>query len=310
MDDKKGEKKEKKYFCNFCDYVSCDKSKYDRHCLTAKHQKMNGEFQKGEDYAVVEEKKGEECLMHCMCGKRYKFRQGLYKHKKNCNMGSGEITMTLVMQVINQNQEFKDLIIQQNKQLIEQTTQQCKSHNDLLNKLVEREPTNSTINHTINNNHQKFNMNIFLNETCKDAMNIQEFLENIKVTFDDLMTIGNAGFVTGLSDILLKRLRDLEVTKRPIHCTDSKRETIYLKENDTWEKDDHENNKLKDVIEKVEKKNVISLHKWCTENPDSKVNNTPNNLLRDKIFLQTLQGDEKTRDKIIKNIMKEVVIRG
>jgi hypothetical protein len=139
-------------------------------------------------------------------------------------------------------------------------------------------------------------------------MNIQEFIENIKVTFDELMTIGNAGFVNGLSDIFIKRLRDLEVEKRPIHCTDSKRETIYLKDHNAWEKDDKENKKLKNIIEKVEYKNVAALHNWCGENPDSKINNTPNNLLRDKIYMETLRGDERTRDKIIKNIVKEVVV--
>ena len=106
----------------------------------------------------------------------------------------------------------------------------------------------------------------------------------------------------------MKQLRDMDVEKRPIHCTDSKREIIYLKANNRWNKDDKENKQLKDAIEKVEYKNVASLHQWCAENPDSKINNTPNNLLRDKIFLQTLQGDDKTRDKIIKNISKEIVI--
>jgi hypothetical protein len=207
------------------------------------------------------------------------------------------------MQLINQNKDFKDLIIQQSKQLAEQ----AKSKDELINKLIEREPTTIN-NNTTNNNNQKFNLNFFLNETCKDAMNIQEFIDNIRITFEDLLAIGNTGFVNGISDIFIKQLRDLEVEKRPIHCTDSKRDTIYLKENNAWEKDDKENKKLKDVLEKIEYKNVAALHNWCGENPDSKVNNTPQNLLRDKIFLQTLQGDERTRDKIIKNIVKEVVV--
>ena len=151
-------------------------------------------------------------------------------------------------------------------------------------------------------------MNFFLNETCKDAMSIQEFIENIRITFEDLLTIGDAGFVNGVSDILVKQLRDLEMTKRPIHCTDSKRETIYLKEEAAWNKDDGDKTKLKQVIEKIEYKNVAALHNWCNENPDSRVNNTPNNVLKDKIFYQTLQGDDKTRDKIIKNISKEIVV--
>jgi hypothetical protein len=167
-------------------------------------------------------------------------------------------------------------------------------------------PSNTTINN--NNNNQTFNLNLFLNETCKDAMNIHEFIENIKITFEELLTIGNTGFVNGLSDIFVKRLKDLDITKRPIHCTDAKRETIYFKEDDTWNKDDKDNKRLKSAIEKVEYKNVAALRQWCLENPDSKINNSANNLLRDKIYLETLQGDERTRDKIIKNISKEITI--
>jgi hypothetical protein len=307
MDDKKGEKGRSEYFCSNCDYNTSDKTKYNRHCLTAKHKRITEELQKGEET----EKKGEEILLQCCCGKNYKFRQGLYKHKQVCSVKptddvdtSPAISSTaFVMQLINQNKDFKDLIIQQSKQLAEQ----AKSKDELINKLIEREPTTIN-NNTTNNNNQKFNLNFFLNETCKDAMNIQEFIDNIRITFEDLLAIGNTGFVNGISDIFIKQLRDLEVEKRPIHCTDSKRDTIYLKENNAWEKDDKENKKLKDVLEKIEYKNVAALHNWCGENPDSKVNNTPQNLLRDKIFLQTLQGDERTRDKIIKNIVKEVVV--
>ena len=301
-----------KYLCESCDYYTSHKTKYDRHVLTAKHKQRTKELQK----------KDNELPLQCSCGKIYKFRQGLHKHRQNCthdcpisgHEGSTELhssreniheltSTSFVMQLINQNQDFKDLIMQQSKQLVEQ----AKSKDEIINKLIEREPTTIN-NNTVNNNHQKFNLNFFLNETCKDAMNIQEFIENIKITFEDLLTIGNSGFVNGLSDIFMKQLRDLEVEKRPIHCTDSKRETIYFKENNLWEKDDTENKRIKDVIEKVEYKNVAALHQWCEENPDAKINNTPNNLLRDKIFLQTLQGDGRTRDKIIKNIAKEVVV--
>jgi len=286
-----------KYSCEICDYSTSHKSKYERHNLTAKHKQRTNELQKRDN----------ELPLQCSCGKIYKFRQGLHKHKQNCTFdcpSSGPIGSTaFVMQLLNQNQDFKDLIAQQSKQLAEQ----AKSKDEIINKLIEREPT--TINHnTVNNNHQKFNLNFFLNETCKDAMNIQDFIDNIRITFEDLLTIGNNGFVNGVSDIFIKQLNDLEIEKRPIHCTDSKRETIYFKENDAWEKDDKENTNLKKVIEKLEYKNVAALHNWCAENPDSKINNTPNNLLRDKIFLQTLQGDMRTRDKIIKNISKEVTI--
>jgi hypothetical protein len=231
---------------------------------------------------------------------------GLWSHKKKCfpttkeNIGSENFTIdtNLIIKLVQQNEHLQNLL-----------TQESKEKSELINKLIEREPNsiNSHNNNTINNN-QKFNLNFFLNETCKDAMNIQEFIDSIRVSFDDLMTIGNTGFVNGLSDIFIKQLRDLDVKKRPIHCTDSKRDTIYLKDQDSWNKDDKDKTKLKQIIERIEYKNVAALHSWCNENPDSKVNNTPNNFLRDKIYLQTLQGDDATREKIIKNISKEVVV--
>jgi hypothetical protein len=243
----------------------------------------------------------------------FKFRQGLHKHKDNCSPSAGEdpvINIVMFMDLIKQNKELQNLLVQQASETKTILAQHAKEHSELINKLVEREPitNNTNCNNTTNNNNQKFNLNFFLNETCKDAMSIQEFIENIRITFEDLLTMGNVGFVNGVSDILIKQLKDLEVNKRPIHCTDSKRETIYLKEDAAWNKDDKDKTKLKQLIEKIEYKNVAALHTWCNENPDAKLNNTPNNLLKDKIFYQTLQGDERTREKIIKNVSKEVVV--
>ena len=251
-----------------------------------------------------------------ICSKRYASRVGLWSHKKKCFPAEPDVpqqlpctTASIILELIRENQEFKNLLVEQMKE----NKENQKENKELMNKMVEIThqqltiPTNVTNNNNTTNNNQ-FNLNFFLNETCKDAMNIQEFIDSIRVTFDDLMTIGNAGFVNGLSDIFIKQLRDLDVEKRPIHCTDSKRDTIYLKEQDAWNKDDKDKTRLKQIIEKIEYKNVASLHNWCNENPDSKVNNTPNNLLRDKIYLQTLQGDDATREKIIKNISREVAV--
>jgi hypothetical protein len=215
------------------------------------------------------------------------------------------------MKLIQQNENLQNLLIQQSNEHKTMLIQQSKENSVLVNKLIEREPgnNNNTINGNVtNNNNNKFNLNFFLNETCKDAMNIKEFMENIRITFNNLLKIGNEGFVTGVSDIFIKELSDLDVSKRPIHCTDSKRETIYFKEEDVWNKDDKDKTRLKQLIEKVEYRNVAALRDWCNENPDAKVNNTPNNLLKDKIYFQTLQGDERTRDKIIKNMVKEIIV--
>jgi hypothetical protein len=253
------------------------------------------------------------------CGKIYNSRNGLWCHSKKCLqepvtqpvMENPVIDTNLIIKLIQQNENLQNLLLQQAKEHQEETKQILTVHanekSELIHKLVEREPTTNIVNNTTNN-HQKFNLNFFLNETCKDAMNIQEFMENLRITFQDLLKIGNDGFVSGVSDIFIKQLQDLDVSKRPIHCTDSKRETIYFKEKDVWNKDDKDKTMLKGIIERVEYKNVAALRQWCNENPDAKVNNTPNNLLKDKIYFQTLQGDDRSRDKIIKNMVKQIIV--
>jgi hypothetical protein len=314
------EKKGNEYFCKLCNVICVTILDLRLHNQSQEHRKN---LKKVND---VNEK--HDCYKCDHCAKEYKSNNSLWYHKKKCNFKQvsdravlcepAKVPLEiLIFDIIKENQEFKNLLIEQQKENNELLIEQQKENKELMNKMVEIAqqqltiPTtvinNPTMNNTTNNN-QTFNLQLFLNETCKDAMNIQEFIENVKITFEELLVIGNSGFVNGISDIFIKQLRDLEINKRPIHCTDSKRETIYLKEQDSWNKDDKDKTKLKQIIEKIEYKNVAALHTWCNEHPDAKVNNTPNNLLKDKIFYQTLQGDEKTRDKIIKNISKEVTI--
>ena len=330
MNDKNLAKNAIKYICEKCTFTTSNKNNFDKHLLTEKHKRMTYELQNNVKNAI---------LFECHCGKKYKYRQGLFSHRKQCinentnstplsqSFPNDTINTNIIMEIIKENKEFKSLLVEQfkNSQLKQQQAEQQqqqlfdlqKENNTLMNKMVEITQTQIMLPNTINNmnsnnntinNNQKFNLNFFLNETCKDAMTIQEFLDNIRITFEDLLLIGNSGFVNGVSDILIKQLRDMEVNKRPIHCTDSKRDTIYLKENAAWNKDDKDKTKLKQIIEKIEYRNVVALRDWCNENPDARVNNTPNNILKDKIYLQTLQGDDKTRDKIIKNISKEVMV--
>ena len=236
-------------------------------------------------------------------------------------------------QILKDNNEFKSLMAQQRDMLKNLLVENKQENTELVNKIVEKQEvdrqenkdlinkifemtqqqltvTNNNITNlnTINNNNQRFNLNVFLNETCKDAMNLDEFLDTIRPTFDELLVMGDVGFVSGISDIFIKRLRALDITKRPIHCTDAKRETIFLKENNVWTKDDNGHSRLNSIIEKVEYRNVVCLHQWCLDNPDAMVNNHEKNLLRDKIYLQTLLGDPKTREKVVRNIAKEVAL--
>jgi hypothetical protein len=303
MVNKKVPKSQTEYCCSNCNYNTLYKRDYNKHLLTAKHKMSTNVNEQ-----ILKEFK-------CDCGKEYTNRHSLCRHKKNCNFKKEESTKidtNTIINIIKENQEIKKLLIEQNNQVIELHKENNilnKENNKLINKLVEKESVTTTINNNnTTNNNQKFNLNIFLNENCKDAMNLKEFIDNIKITFQELLTIGDAGFVNGVSDIFIKRLKDLEITKRPIHCTDVKRDTIYLKEDDGWNKDDKENTKIKRVIERVEYKNLAALHNWCKENPESKVNNSKDNLLRDKIHLQVLQGDGNTREKVIKNITKTISI--
>ena len=330
MDTFKNLKNLKQYSCTNCNFITRQKNDYTRHLLTAKHIKIINSTEKN-----LKNLK----MFKCDCGKEYKFSQGLSKHKKNCDYKPieepeqqhiGELTkiepnINMFIDIIKENQEIKKLLLEQTIKVSEQNNQVIELHkennilnkennilnkenNKLINKLVEKESNTTINNNNTTNNNQKFNLNFFLNETCKDAMNMKEFIDNIKVTFEELLTIGNTGFVNGVSDIFIKRLTDMEVTKRPIHCTDLKRETIYLKEDNEWNKDEKENNKLKYAIEKVEYKNIHSLNEWCNENPDSRNLDTDNNQLWLKIYEKTLDGDEKTRERVIKNITKKITI--
>ena len=322
LDDKNLIKSRNEHSCEICNYKTLSKSDYNKHLLTSKHKKNISDDKNNDINRNLDDVKRSFNDINininkfvCECGKIYKYRQGIFKHKSKCNFKEKEKeniikepikfepTINMFMEIMKENQEMKKLLLEQNTILINKFVEK-----DLINNTQNiTNNTNVNTNNTINNN-QKFNLNIFLNETCKDAMNMKEFIDNIKITFEQLLNIGDAGFVSGVSEIFVKQLRDLEITKRPIHCTDVKRETIYVKEEDRWDKDDKDNTKLKTAIERVEYRNLAALHKWCKENPDSKVNNSKQNLLRDKIHLQVLQGDDKTRDKIIKNISREITI--
>lgn len=292
------------FFCEQCDYKTNVKSNYSKHCLTAKHINL---IKSNKCNKKVSESIGEHPCRSC--SKVYRSNVGLWRHNKSCfGTGSAAAAVPLsdntILSILKENHEIKTLLVEQQKE-----------NKELMNKMLEisqqqlSTPTTIINNPTTTTNHtNNFNLSFFLNETCKDAMNIQEFLDNIRIQFDDLMTIGDAGFVNGVSDIIIKQLKDLEINKRPIHCTDPKREIIYLKEETAWNKDDKDKTKLKRALEKIEYKNVAALRQWCSENPDANINNTPQNLLRDKIYMETLRGDDKNREKIIKHISKEVTI--
>jgi hypothetical protein len=243
----------------------------------------------------------------CNCGRIYSHRQGLWKHSKTCNFKSEENSPEYYKQQTDI-QALTNLILEVVKQ-----------NNDLANKIVDlckTQPTNSNTvisNNVIsNNNTNTFNLNVFLNEKCKDAMNITDFVDSIQLDLADLETVGKLGYVEGISNIIVKNLKALDVTERPIHCADKKREVIYIKDEDKWEKEDDDKKKLKRVIKKVAYKNEKLLPQYKQKYPDYNDSESARSDQFSKIIIEAMGGagnnDAEKEQKILKKIAKEVVI--
>jgi len=320
MDFNKNPKIPKEYNCLSCNFKTKHKGDYNKHLLTPKH------------ITIMEYGSKPQKTYTCECGKEYKDRQNLYRHKKTCKFDptieeSNNITVNMIIDIIQrnqdilkENQEIKKLLLEQNNKVSEQNQefkeliiQQNKEHNELINKFIEREPTQIINTTNNNNNNQSFNLNVFLNETCKDAMNVKEFLDNLNPTIDDLENVGEKGFVKGISEIILKSLRGMEVNKRPIHCTDIKREIVYLKEDDKWNKDDTNNSKMKELIRRVENKNFTNIYHWQQLNPNVRVLDSPEYnkqvLLMDKSG-EAINNEDRVRGKVLKELLKEIHVNG
>jgi hypothetical protein len=283
---------QREYLCNFCHYKCCKKYNWDRHIMTSKHIEVTQKEQKEQNIKVY-------CCENC--NKEYTSRNGLWKHKKICNckqhdinISQKQITKHDINNDINIDKELMLMIIKQNKELLE---------------IVKNGTTNINANNNNTNSHNKaFNLNFFLNETCKNAMNITDFVDSIKLQLSDLMDIGELGYVEGISKIIVKNLNTLDETIRPIHCTDKKRETMYIKDEGQWEKEDDNKTKLKKVVKKVANKNIKLLPQFREKYPD--YNNSSKKLsdTYDKIVVEAMTSDEDKNTKIIKNISKITTI--
>ena len=229
------------------------------------------------------------------CGKEYKEKSGLWRHKKKCapTLQSSQNTMVtndMVLKLMEQNHDLQ-------KQIFELAKNQTVTNN--LNS------NNTTTNH--------FNLNVFLNETCKDALNITDFVNSLQLQVKDFENTGRLGYVEGISRIILHGLRQIDVHKRPLHCTDIKREIVYIKNNDMWEKEGPEKERLQKAVNRVAQMNLNQLQKWQEQNPecsriDTKENEEYIHLSLVALGGQTQEEDEKYMDKILKNVMKEVMI--
>jgi len=280
------------YHCTNCNYTTCRKSQYTRHISTEKHKLT----------LQPNENSSKHMMYICNCGKKYKHMSSLCSHKNRCSYTNittplqNEPDTTQIVGImetlIKENQEFKKLMIEQNSQIMEIAK------------------NSQVINNTTTN--QKFNLNFFLNDTCKDAMSITDFLRNMNVHIDELEYIGNHGYVNGMTKMIMDRLKGMDITKRPIHCTDIKRETMYIKDDSGWSKDTDELTKLRKILGRISMNNYRTVPDWRNAHPECEVMETKTYDFCYKM-MRALLGDVeeeqiKLDNKIIRNMAKELFV--
>ena len=326
--DKNKLKKSSKIYCNICDYETSKKSNYDAHVLTGKHIKSkfgDTSVTAGDTLVTAGDTKlafllptFEKKLVCEICDKKYMSRNGLWKHKKKCtthvtpdttdSTDTPDTTDTTdtTEPKIKENVDSKLLHEPTDKELIMLL---IKENSELKNMMMD-----VIKNGTHNNSHNKtFNLQVFLNEQCKDALNISEFVETIKLQLSDLETTGRLGYVEGVSKIINKNLNELETNKRPIHCSDIKREILYIKDDNKWVKDGGEKEILKKAVKQIANKNIMQINEWRKANPSCTDSESKQNDLYLKIVSNSMSGSTKEEqfdnlNKIMSKVSKEVVI--
>ena len=266
------------FYCGSCDYTCSKKSCWTQHLLTSKHSKANTELNKANKEYVCEK-----------CDIKFKHQSSYCRHKKKCFKPTIETNIEtkdessdkdLIMMLVKQNAELLEVI------------------------------KNGT--HNTNSHNKTFNLQFFLNETCKDAMNLMDFVDSIKLQLTDLEKVGRIGFVEGISNIITTNLKALDVTQRPIHCTDNKREVLYIKDENKWEKEAEEKDKIRKAIKRVAHKNIMMLPKFKESHPDCLKSESKYSDQYNKLVIESFGGsgdnDAEKEDKIIKKISNVTTI--
>ena len=298
------------FFCENCEFITNNKKDYCRHTSTRKHLKRvkmvtngtkNPKKTHDDDFLNTEQ-------FVCICGNKYKFRTGLSRHKNICNF---LLIQTKEVEPVNHAITNHNSTI--DKELILNVIQQ---NHDLQKEMFEFMKNNTSISNSNNTNysyHKTFNLQLFLNETCKNAMNIMDFVDSLQLQISDLEKVGRLGFVEGISDIIIKKLKTLDVSERPVHCSDSKRETVYVKDENKWEKENAENEKMRKAIKRVANKNIQLIPEWKEKYPDCIYSDSKKSDQYNHIIIEAMGGDynldrKELENKIIKKITKEVMI--
>ena len=285
-------KNPKIFECKICDYFTSNLKDYKKHILTLKH--LNRTNLNNLEQKIPENPKEFVCSV---CQKCYKARNSLWYHQQKCSTKKTQtndeiqkndiIDKDLIMMLIKENSELKNIMI----------------------KVIENGTHNTNSNNTHTNSHNKaFNLQFFLNETCKNAMNITDFVDSIKLQLSDLMEIGELGYVEGISKIIVKNLNNLDETIRPIHCTDKKRETFYVKDKGLWEKEDENKTKLTKVVKNIANKNIRLLPEFREKHPEYRNSCNKMSDTHDKIVIEAMTTDTSKNEKIIRNISKVTLI--
>jgi hypothetical protein len=298
------------FICEKCDYKCCNKFDFNKHLVTSKHQT-------GSIWEENCDKLSQPSIeFSCMCGKTCKTHGGMWKHKKKCDIFQQEqctaddnMIISLVMEVMKnnselqkQNDDFKNLMVEQNNKMMETMQEVCKNNN-----------TTSINTGPINSHNKTFNLNVFLNEQCKDAMNIMEFVDSIKLDLKDAESVRKLGYVNGISNIIIKHLKALDVHMRPVHCTDLKRETVYVKYQDVWEKEGDDNKLMRKAIKHVAVKNYNAADIFKELHPDCMNWDSKHGDHFAMLRIEALGGKGNiniydSHTKIIKKIAKEITI--
>jgi len=298
------------FYCDKCNFKCSKKSNWDTHTLTAKHKR----------HFFIDNKNAAAFI--CDCGAEYKSRQGLQQHKKKCNfihnenINNNQQHHNIMNDLMKQNEILQEIIIEHKKEKEEQKKRDENNMNNIknLSKQISNISSNVTNNNTTTNNNNKFNLNFFLNTQCKDAMSIQSFMENLQLGGKELEHMGDVGYLNGMIDIFSTTLGNMDIYKRPLHCTDLKREVLYFKRGNDWEKDSEDKQHLKKLIKNVESKNYHNLQDWQNDHPDSRECDTRENQHYMKIATEALGGADFNKDsiyltKIMKHILKDVIVK-
>ena len=288
------------YICENCNYKSKNKSDYNIHCLTIKHKRLTN----AKNTNVISENLAKNEYI-CCCGKIYKHQSSLSKHKKLCNYNKEEQIIesnenkdelkSLIIKIMTDNSEKMNFLMNENKEL----RNQLKRQNQQITELIPKVGNNN------NNLKQKFNINVFLNEKCKDALSMDEFIEKIEISMKDLLTTREKGQVQGISNIIIENINKLSLYERPLHCTDKKRETLYIK-NQEWEKDDNREY-IGKALKKVESKQIKKIKIWLDKHPDYM--NIPEQQEEfAKLISECGKSVDEYGDKIVKNLCNNVYV--